>query len=878
MLTPFYRGRIILRSIFKIVALVLSLSGYLTEALGQDPAPPRRVESIVITGNRRIPSSTILYYIQSKENDPYNEQQVLRDYRNLLNTNFFSDARVLIREGETGIIIIFEVTEKPLVRAIEYRGMKSFKESDVLEKFRDMKVGLTVDSPFDEAKIPLARKALRLLLELNGRPLGKVEVRTEPITSSSIKLVFEIDEGRKVRIGTIDFEGNTVLSAAALKDSLQLNKERGPISLFKGQDKFVPDKLEYDVQVNLLAKYREKGYIMAKAGQPNAEIVEAPRGMLFGFRKTRQQYLITVPIEEGQQFKVGSFNLAGVNTFNQEVVRRGYDVTPGQVVNYTRLKESTDKLKELYSTLGFLDMDAGPEINPHPDTQTVDITINVNEGKRYLVDQINFSGNTKTRDKVLRREFLIEEKSEFNGQLLDISIRRLNQLGFFEKIEEKDYEVIKRPDEGEVDVLVKVKEKSQQSIGVTGGVSGYSGGFFGVNYQTNNFRGRGESIDVQAMAGTRSASFLVGYQRPYFLDTRWSVGANVFSQRYQFDTYTAYYGLISPEDNTTLYTHRSTGFTFTGSYPLGRWTRAGISYSLQRIKIDDIADSFKDYALNQLVGFTPGGSIEDAQEGIIRSEVSPSYVYNSKNSYFQATEGSQLLVELPIIGGPFGGDLSMIRPSVEYQHFMPDRWLSGRRNSLAFRLRMAHLMPFGTLPSGDAMQAPFFERFFSGGEYSIRGFDIRSVSPYAITRAPRLDNAGNVVIDPASGLPNISEGLIPVGGDTSFLATGEYRFPIVGPLTAAAFVDLGTSVVLREGNLQLFGPDTSIELIDGTNKVMRMSTGLEIQFLLPVINQPFRLIWAYNPLRLNTEATYQGVTLPMREDAQKFTFSVGYSF
>lgn len=858
----------------------LVVVGLVVTAFSPLPAQdqPQRIEEVRIVGNRLIPESTILYYVQTKANDPYNEDQILRDYRSLLNTDFFTDARVVVEDGEIGKIIIFEVQERPRIRAIEYRGMKSFKESDVLEKFRDMRVGLTVDSPFDEAKIPKARRAFRQLLEQNGRPLGRVEVDVEPITSSSIRLVFNVDEGPKVRIGKIEFQGNTVFEDGELKDALELNKERGPIVLFKGLDKYIPDKLEYDVQANLLAKYREHGYLFAKAGEPDVKIVEAPRGILLGFRKTKQQYYVSIPIEEGEQFTISSFNIVGVDQFPTDRVRAGFGVEEGDIVNYTALKEATDNLQELYSTLGYLDMTALPDIDPDPATKTVGITINVNEGQRYVVNQINFAGNTKTRDKVLRREFLLEEQTEFNGQLLDYSIMRLNQLGFFEQIEEEDYDVIKNPAESEVDILVKVKERSQQSIGLTGGVSGISGSFFGINYQTNNFRGRGERIDVQLLTGTRTSNYMFSFTQPYFLDTRMSLGMSVFNQRYRWDTYSAFFGLISPEDNIALFTRKTTGGTLSGSYPLARWIRGGLRYSLQSIKIDDEADFYRDFAFNQLIGFTPGGSIEDARKGIIRSEITPTFIYNTKNAYFNATRGTEVSVELPISGGPLGGDFNLIRPYFEFQHFRPDRILSGGRSTFAFRVVVNHIIPYGKLPSGDPMTAPFFERIFQGGEYNLRGFDIRSVSPWALTRAPSLDPNGNPLIDPSTGLPLISERLIPVGGDTSAVATAEYRIPLVGPLHLSGFMDVGTSTVLREDNLVLFGPSTAIEMLGATNNVLRMSTGAEIQFLLPVVNQPFRLIFAYNPLRLDTDVVYRGIRYPLREPSRNMTFTVGYNF
>ena len=859
-----------------LLAVSSSLSAQGSQALPS--VQETRIEEIRIVGNRRIPESTIRYYIQSREEALYDEQQVLSDYRNLLNTNFFEDAKVKRTEGESGAIVIFETIERPLIRAVEYEGMKSFKESDVLERFRDMRVGLSVDSPFDPAKLPKARRAIKMLLDQNGRPLGRVEVESEPITSTSQKIIFKIDEGPKVRIGDISFDGNTVFSDSELRSALELTKERGLITLFRGQDKFINDKLEYDLQLNLLEKYREVGYIFAKAGEPEVQIVEASRGWLLGFRKTKQQYYLTIPIQEGEQYRWSNFEIEGINTFDAELVRRSYNIVPGEVIDYVALKKSNDALKKLYSTSGYLDMTVLPDLDTDSEAKTVDVKIRIDEGKQYLVNRIHFAGNTKTRDKVLRREFFLEEQQLFNGTLLDFSILRLNQLGFFEKIEEKDYEVIKKPNEAEVDIVVSVEEKSVQSIGLSGGVSGISGSFFGINYQSNNFRGNGQRIDVQITTGTRTSSFMFSFTEPYFMDSRLSLGLSVFKQRFRFDTFTAFFGLVSQNDNIPLFTRNNIGVTVSGSYPMWRWAKVGMSYSLQTIRITDIDDLFSDFALNQLVGFTPGGDPQAAREGIIRSEVTPSFVYNTKNQFFNATQGSQFSVRVPIAGGPLGGTFNIIRPFVEYQTFMVDRFLSGGRHTFAFRAQFNHILPYGNLPSGDPMAIPFFERIFLGDELTIRGFETRSVSPWAITRSPRLDDQGNPVIDRATGLPAISENFIPVGGDTSVILTAEYRMPLVGPLQLLGFLDFGTSTVLRKDNLRIFGPNTQVDLDESTNNVWRASTGGEVQFLMPGIGVPFRLIFAYNPLVLDSDIVINSVRFPLKEENKRFYFSVGYSF
>jgi len=541
-------------------------------------------------------------------------------------------------------------------------------------------------------------------------------------------------------------------------------------------------------------------------------------------------------------------------------------------------KKANEDLKKLYSGFGYLDMEAIPEMDVNQEKKTVDVRLRVEEGKQFIVHRINFAGNTKTRDKVLRREFFLEEQQRFSAELLDFSILRLNQLGFFDKIEEKDYEVIKRPLQGEVDLLVKVKERSQQSIGLTGGTSGVYGSFIGVNYQSNNFRGKGQRVDVSLQTGTRTANYTFSFTEPYFLDTRTSLGFSVFNQRYRTDTYSMFYGYVPGSNNVALYTQRINGFSVSASRPLWRWWRAGLSYQWQTIKITDINDSFHDYAINQLLGFTPGGSEDDATSGILKSTVTPSLVYSTKDSYFGAHRGTQLSLSFPVSGGALGGTYSVIQPTIDYQYFLPDRFLSGGRNTIAFRAQFMHLLPFGKLSDGGPMSVPFYERIFYGGEYNLRGFDYRAVSPWATTRTPKLDNAGKPIIDPATGRPAISESAIPVGGDTAALLTTEYRIPIVGPLTLSGFLDLGTATVLNTDNLRLFGPDTFINLQEDTNRVWRASTGAEIQFMLPMINQPFRLIFAYNPLILNSDIVVDGVRFPLKEPRSSVKFSVGYSF
>ncbi len=857
---------------------IVCLLGFLVFGMLASAQESKRptIERIDIRGNRRIPEDTIRFYIQSRQGEVYDEARLELDLRALFKANFFENIEIEEKDGDTGKIITFVLKEKPLIRHIEYAGNKSFTESNILDHFKEKKVGLTVDSQYDPAKIRAAERALKDLMERNGKPLGTVRTEVENIPPSSVRVRFVMDEGAKVRIGEIKFTGNKVFKDDDLKGALKLTKERNLITLFKGTDKFHAGKLEADIEMNLKTFYKEHGYMQVQVGEPVTRIFEGPRGMIPMFRKTKEQFYVEIPVDAGDQYRLGDLTLKDCGVLKCEALVRAFGMNKGDVVNFKKIKDTMENFKKLYGNMGYINWSYLPEQNFDPKTKTMDLTLTFVPDKQFTVHRIQFAGNTKTRDKVMRREFILEEGRIFSTAALEMSVLRLNQLGFFDKIEEKDYEV--KPDDktGQVDVTVKVKEKSQQSIGLTGGVSGISGSFLGVNYTTNNFLGRGETLELSVTGGTRTTDFIVSFTEPYFLDTRWSMGLSLFDQRYRFDTYSAF-GLVSLQnlasgEPTELFTRKTLGSTLTFSRPLGRsFWRLGASYSYQNISISDIAPGFESYALGQLIGFVPGGDVNAALSGIIRSEITPTLSFNSTNSYFNPTRGKALNLSVGVSGGFLGGDFKMIRPSIEYRHFFPDKWISHRRNTFGYRVLGSYVMAYG------GSFVPFFDRFFIGGETTIRGFDIRSISPYAISSTPALDSNGKPIIDLNSGLARVDRNIIAIGGDTMAIFNGEYRIPIAGPLSMAAFYDVGLTRVSRTGSLGSFGT-SQIALVESTNSVVRGSTGVEVQFLLPVVSAPFRLIFAYNPQIFQGTVMVGTVPLQVREPRHDIKFTIGRSF
>jgi outer membrane protein insertion porin family len=769
--------------------------------------------------------------------------------------------------------VTFIVKEKPLIREIKYVGNKSFTESNILDHFKERKVGLTIDSQYDPAKIRQAERALIDLLAMNGKPLGTVHTEVDPIPPSSVRVRFVMDEGPKVRIGEIRFIGAKVFQDDELRGALKLVKERGLITIFKGTDKYHEGKLEYDIESNLKTFYKEHGYMQVQVGEPVTRIFEGSRGPIPGFRKTKMQFLIEIPVDAGDQYRLGELTLKDCGIFKCEALVKMFGLEKGDVVNGKKIKDGLENIKKLYGDWGYIDWSYLPDQKFNPEKKTMDLTFEFQPSKQFFVHRINFVGNTKTRDKVLRREFVLEEGKMFSSRALDVSVLRLNQLGYFDKIEEKDYEV--KPDEktGLVDVNVKVKEKSQQSIGFSGGVSGISGSFIGVNYTTNNLMGRGETLEFSVTAGTRESDFVISFTEPYLLDTRWNMGVSLFNQRFRFDTYTTFgvlgYATGQPYE---LFTRRTSGVTLSVSRPLGlSFWRFGASYTYQNISVGDISPGFEAYALGQLVGYIPGGDPQKALTGIIRSELTPTISYNSTNAYWNPTRGSSLSLSVGVAGGVFGGEFNLVRPMVEFRHFRPDRWISKGRNTLGFRLLAEYACAYG----GSTL--PFFDRFYVGGETTVRGFDIRSISPLAVSSTPQFDPNGNPIIDLNNGLAKIDRSIVPVGGDSLGIFNFEYRIPIAGPLSVAGFTDVGFSHVFSKSSLGDFGT-TKIDIIPATNSTPRASVGAEVQFMLPMIGAPFRLIFAYNPLVFD-EVFYVGNrSLHAQEPRRDIKFTIGRSF
>ncbi|HKO98387.1 MAG TPA: outer membrane protein assembly factor BamA [Pyrinomonadaceae bacterium] len=1029
-----YRGFLLI-----IVSGIILLASLILEPRPVNAQQGQRlVESVDITGNRRLRKDDVLYYVQTRPGDPYNEQQVQRDLQAILALGFFdkTSTRVLTEDGARGgINVIFEVKELPIIRDLQFDGLKSVPESDVLKAFRERRVGISKESVYDPVKAKTAIRVLKELLAARGHPNATVEERRDEVSATSTALTFTINEGERVRVVEIQFEGNTVFGDGALRGAMKLVKEAGLISRFKGQDILDRQKLDFDLR-NVDNYMRSKGYLQARHGEPRVEGV-GPRRTGFPvlplpFLSSVDEGLrVTVPIVEGKLYRIGEMKIEGNSIFSEQNVRDVIGLNKGDVANGERIgKALFENLKKYYGAQGFIEYTAEPtptfKDNPQkPDEGIVDFLITIEEGKQFTLRRLEFIGNTFTRDNVLRREVLVNEGDIYNQTYWEYSIVKVNQLGYFDPIDkDKDADFRTNEEEATVDINLKVTERGRQQISFNGGLSGIGGSFFGLEYSTNNLLGRGEVLSINLSAGNRQRYLQFSFTEPYINNRPITAGISIFGYTQKFfgegtflsQNFDAQQGLLGNQldqlnvDDENLFTRTSYGGSVFASAPLSEFyrkrrftqlSRVGLSYqfSTSSVKDPDVNEDANNPTL-----FIP---VIYSQDSIITSRITGSFAYDTRNASVDPTNGRELSIQLALAG--LGGDVRTYQPTLSYSQFIPMRRKKSEHPEVfGFRILAGTVGSFATSSKVKNAQSlafvdgvPIFERFFLGDEFSIRGYNVRHISPLAPidtfittqnvvialnpseTAVPvpgvpaSLANIGVFTGASGSNMVQLPRSYTPIGGDTQLLGNFEYRIPIIGNTVGlAAFADIGSSFNVRGKSDQIFSSNflqdqpflqsvgiircprspqgfaqvslstlaacnanSDLALVAGasgipglvmrdnrlvttqeldnarnlgafdpvtglpfgfqqvflrgdaqTNTVVRVgeslfaklgdyraSLGMEVRVQVPIINVPFRLIFAYNP-RAREDQIIDGFPFFFNEKKKVVRFSVGRTF
>lgn len=1014
------------------ITVSFATPGRVTAQQTQPQQPQRVVENVDIIGNRRLRKDDILYYIQTRPGDPYSVDQVQRDYQTLLSLTFFDKTatRVLTENGPRGgVNIIFEVKELPIIRDLTFEGLHSVQESDILKAFREKRVGVSKESIYDPVKVRNAMRVMKELLAEGGHPNATVEERTEEVSATSLAITFHVEEGDRVRVVDIQFEGNQVFSDGQLRGAMKYVKEAGFITRFKSSDILHREKLEFDLHA--VDNYmRSKGYLQARHGEPRIESV-GPRRTGFPilplpFLSSVDEGLrITVPITEGKVYRLGEFKVEGNSIFSEAQIKAVVGLNKGDIADGEKVSKGLfENLKKFYGQQGFIEYTAEPvptfKDNPtNPNEGIVDFTVTIEEGKQFTLRRLEFVGNTFTRDNVLRREVLINEGDIYNDAYWEYSVVKLNQLGYFNPID-KDKDVDRRTNDEEatVDLSLKVSERGRQQISFNGGISGIGGSFFGLEYSTNNLLGRGEVLSFNLAAGNRQRSFQFSFTEPYIKDRPISAGFSIFafSQKFfgegtflsqntgaQQDLLSG--GIFNEINDENLFTRDSYGGSIFASAPLSefyrkrrftQFSRIGASYQLSLSNVKDPEVNSNGNAQT----FIP---IIYKQPNILTSRGTLTFAYDTRNGSVDPTQGREISAAVAVAG--LGGDVRTYQPTLSYTQFFPMRRKKSQHPEVfGFRIIAGTVGSFATTDKVRNAQSlafvdgvPIFERFFLGDEFTIRGYNVRSISPVA--PVDTFITSQNVVVaqnpsgapTPVPGLPSSAAALgtftgtsgsnvaaLPrsftsVGGDTQLLGNFEYRIPVVSDVVQlAAFIDIGSAFNIRTKNDQSFSSEfvddqpflstigvltpatcprfnqlvpislSSLSLCNNpalaaspsfslvardnrivsqaeleaaqtgdvnpatqlpfgfepvflrgqaqTNSVVRLSQslfdsigdyrssmGMEVRVQVPVINVPFRLIFAYNP-NARKDQIIDGFPFFFNEKKKVIRFSVGRTF
>jgi outer membrane protein insertion porin family len=854
-------------------------------------------------GSPVIEANTYLYYIQLRPSLPSQdkwvtyddaaEQTVLQDFKRLWGTNFLDDLVIDVRDvvfdnGVPGKLVIYNMEERQRVKIVDYVGSKQVEQSKIDEELKKKNIQIRLDSFIDPSTVRRVAGIVRDMYAEKGYEYAQVKPEIKEVAGApkTVNLSFNITEGPKVKIRSVDFIGNKDIPDGKLNSKMKENKAPGFLKFITGAGTYQEAKFEEDAQ-KVTDYYREKGYVKARVGQPELKILEDSQD-----GKTRFIEL-EIPVTEGERYKVGDFTFAGNSVVKSEGLRSLFKLDKGDYYNEKFVRKGLEKAKELYGTGGYWEFTGYPDLSfpndpktpadgddnagpPTPEgsagppaaaasggaaspgraapeksgTPIVNVTMRMEEGKQYFVNRIIFVGNTTTRDPVIRREVRLFEGGIFNTEALKYSVRRLNQLGYFKPLEGEAIDVQKTADaENKVDVKLKFEEQNRNQITFGAGVSQYEGFFGQLAFQTSNFMGRGETFSVSLQQGNRAKNYQVGFTEPFLFQRPITAGVDVFNQEIQY---------------LNAYTQASRGATTVWGFPAGPFSRFFVNYSYQNVKIKDLNPLYKTAAA---LGNNP--FLADALllgEGGERriSKVGPSWVYNTVDNPIFPTTGRRYTLSADLAG--LGGNSNFYTTKAEGVWYLQQT----HRTSFGFRGAIEYISPYGS-----TLQLPIFENLFLGGEYSIRGFDIRSVGPR----------------DPATQLV--------IGGNKSLLFNAEYLISIAGPVRLVLFADAGqvrargvnfswtqplTSTVTVGGLTPFSGdPYTVIGLLHdplptridqiGTTNAFKTSTGAEIRFFMPVLNVPFRLIFAMNPSR---GGVLDNNLQP--EKFFKFRFAVGTTF
>ncbi len=623
------------------------------------------IESLSVVGNKRIDESTIRYYIKSQPGTILSKRQIREDIEQVHSLGQFKDIRVETRETLKGLELEFYVEEISSVGDVEILGNKKIDSNDIREK-----IGLKRGAAFNDHLIQESSEEIIKLYHGKGYFFAKIHIDAKPNQDNLVNITVRIKEGQKVKIKNIRFSGNKAFSGKDIREQMETQEETW-YSFLDESGVYQKDVLKLDL-FRIEGFYHDRGYLRVKVLEPRIDINQSAR-----------EIHITIPIEEGPQFRVKSLDLKGDDTISPDEIEKRILTKVGDVYNVSQLRQDILTITDLYGQKGHAYADVHPTSKLNDKDRTVNLTIEIDKGKKVYVGNIEVLGNIKTRDNVIRREFRLKEGELFDGSKLKRSKQRINNLNFFEDVK---IDTHRGQDPDLIDILTTVTEKPTGTFSIGVGFSSVENFVFNTSISQDNLFGNGQKLALTAELSSIRTDFNIAFTEPRLNDSEVSLGVSAFNE----------------DQDYLSFDSKSTGGSFSLGKNLTEYESINISYRLANVKMSGIA------AADETESFK--------NETRLTSRISPTFVHDSRDNFLNPSTGWRHKVGFELAG--LGGS-KFTKSVYEVTYYRP---LIGKLVAAA-HARVNYAEGYGgeTLPS--------FENYFMGGATSLRGFNIEDVGP-----------------------------------------------------------------------------------------------------------------------------------------------------
>ncbi|KGO34686.1 MAG: outer membrane protein assembly factor BamA [Desulfoprunum sp.] len=626
-----------------------------------------RIATITPQGNKRIDSGAILRKIKSKVGDIYSPSTLREDLKSIYSMGYFNDVQIDVSETEKGKNIVFKLVEKPVIASLVYEGIDELKEEDV-------KSAANIKEHFilNPAKINTAVEAIRELYKSKGYYNTKVKTETTFPSDEGAVVRIIIDEGSKIYIKKIDFEGNTTFDDDELADEIETS-EKGWFSWLTASGTLKMDEVKQDVG-RIVAFYNNHGFLEARISEPT-------------IRQEDEWLYLTFMVEEGPRFKVGTIDIAGDLITGKDDLLNLLSIRKEEFLSRQVMRDDILKITDYYAERGYAFATVRPDIKKSASGGRLDVVFKIEKGELVYIDRISIKGNTRTRDNVIRRELKVSEGGIFDSKALRESTQALQRLEYFEEVN-----ITPEPslDPTRMNIVIDVKEKSTGTFSIGAGYSSVDNLIFMGEISENNFLGRGDRLSLATNIGGSSSRYNLGYTNPRLNDSELSWGADLFDTEREYDDYTK----------------DSQGGDIRVGYPVWeKWRMIGM-YSFTDTDLTDVSDNAS-YVIRNSVDLH------------VTSAVKVSLVRDSRDRILNASKGSYHLLSAEYAGGPFAGDAEFTKLEGSTSWYFPLFWKT------VFHFKGSA----GQVFENENDKLPVYERFYLGGINTVRGFDYGDISP-----------------------------------------------------------------------------------------------------------------------------------------------------